>query len=318
MRLFGFLPLPVVFGFGVLIGEISYWAHAKRRMVTRRNLTACFPRLSQKQIRRLARKHLHYLLGATFASTVAWWGSRARLLRLTKVHNFNLIQDAQARGKNVILLTPHFVGLEYIAIYLSAITPLVSMYQPSKNPLIDLFIRRHRARFGMRLYPRTRLRKSMLELIRGGTPFYYLPDQDPGHRHRTNAVFAPFYRIPTATFTALGGIARLTNACVIPCMARILPFGRGMEVTLYPPLDEITANDDPVAQATHMNRAIEKMINRAPEQYLWSHRRFKSRPPGEPKFYPHISSKFKFKFKAKPRAKPSQKSATGRNNAHGK
>jgi len=220
-------------------------------------------------------------VSAVLAGGIAWWGSPARLRRLTRFHNREVYDAARAAGRGVIVLAPHFLGLEHGGLRLSMSTPMCSMYQRHKNPLLDAFIKRRRARFGAIQFDRRRTPKSMLRLIRAGRPFYYLPDQDPG---RGKGVFAPFFGVPAATFATLGRLAGITRAVVIPCATRLLPGGRGFEVMFGDPLTDFPSGDD-VADATQMNRAIEALVMRAPAQYLWSHRRFKTRPAGEAAFY---------------------------------
>jgi len=123
--------------------------------------------------------------------------------------------------------------------------------------------------------------KALLRYIRQGLPFYYLPDQDMGERA---SVFAPFFGVPAATVTALSRIARSTNAAVIPCITRILPKGRGYEMRLYPPLKNFPS-DDPFDDSRRMNEEVENRVREMPEQYMWSYRRFKTRPNNEPSLY---------------------------------
>jgi lauroyl/myristoyl acyltransferase len=123
--------------------------------------------------------------------------------------------------------------------------------------------------------------KLLVKLIRQGLPFYYLPDQDMGERA---SVFVPFFGIPAATVTALSRIAESTNAAVVPCITRILPGGRGYEVRFYPPLNNFPT-DDPEADARRMNQEIERWVREMPEQYMWSYRRFKTRPNNGPSLY---------------------------------
>lgn len=281
LRALAWLPLPVIYALGCVAGDAAYALHGSRRRIARRNLRACFPDKRDADIRRLAREHFRALVIAVLAGGIAWWGGRARLRRLTQFRGRDIYDNARARGANIIVLAPHFMGLEHGGMRLSVDAPMVSMYQRHKNPLLDALIHRRRARFGAIQYDRRRAPKAMLRLIRAGRPFYYLPDQDPG---RNAAVFAPFFGVPAATFSALGRIARLADATVIPCATRLLPRGRGFEVMFGAPLANYPSGDD-IADATAMNRAIEDLIARAPAQYLWSHRRFKTRPPGEEAFY---------------------------------
>lgn len=298
MRLLSWLPLPFLYCFGAGCGECAYWLHHGRRKITIRNLSACFPDKRSAEIRALARSHFRALAGAVFIIAVGWWGSKNRLNRLTRFRNREIFDEAIKRGDNIIFLVPHFVGLEHGGAYMSVLAPTINMYQRHKNPLMEALIKQHRARFGALQVARTGLSKSVIQLIRSGRPFYYLPDQDPGNN---KSVFAPFYSIPTATFASLGPIARLCKATVIPCMTRILPWGRGYEIIFDQPLfnyssdkkdsrstkheSESEKENNEIREATEMNQAIEELIAHAPAQYLWSHRRFKTRPADAPPFY---------------------------------
>ena len=280
-RLLSWLPLPVMYWLGVVGGEIVYHMHGSRRSATLRNLAACFPERKKAEIRALAKEHFRILMFAVLILGVGWWSSKSRLNRLTRFRNREVFERARSRGENIILLAPHFVGLEYGGIYLSTVAPSVSMYKRNKHPLVDALIKRYRSRFGLIQYTHKEPLKPMITALRRGCQFYYLPDQDPG---RNRSVFAPFYSIQAATFATLGRIARLGNATVIPCATRLLPGGRGFEIIFGQPLENYPCGDQ-VVDATTMNRAIEALIEYAPEQYFWSHKRFKTRPEGEPKFY---------------------------------
>ena len=280
LRALSWLPLPLLYALGQALGELAYHLHRRRQRITRRNLSACFPQLPDAEIRRLARRHFRVLAAAALATGVGWWARPARLARLTHFRGGDIHARARASG-NVILLAPHFAGLEYGGIRLSLDAPLLSMYQHHKNPHLDAVIAAGRARFGVVLYARNAPAKSMIRAMRAGLQFYYLPDQDPGDG---KGVFAPFFSIPAATFGALGRLARLGDARVVPCATRLLPRGRGYEIIFAPPLENFPSGDE-ARDAAAMNRAIEELIALMPEQYLWSHRRFKTRPPGEPPFY---------------------------------
>jgi len=142
-------------------------------------------------------------------------------------------------------------------------------------------MRRSRLRFGGALFERDSHLKGMIRLIRSGYPFYYLPDQNPGE---ADHVFAPFFGVPTATLTALSRIARLADAVVIPCFTRLLPKGDGYEIIFHAPLENFPSKDS-LADAAQMNAAIEAGVREMPEQYMWTYKRFKQRPPGEPSLY---------------------------------
>lgn len=286
LRLIGILPLPAIAMIGKSLGEITYRLHRKRAHITRCNLRACFPNMDEVQVKKMAREHFHMMMTAVLMTGIGWWGSADKIKRLTNFRNREVVDDARARGVPIILLTPHMAAVEYGGIYLSLNFPVVSMHQPNKNNLLDTLINRYRTRFGGIQFERRDFSKSMFRLIKNGHAFYYAPDQDSGRRNllQNKSVFAPFFGVPAATFTTLSRLTKLTGACVIPCITRITKGACDLEVVFGEPLKNYPSGDA-IVDATNMNRAIEKMIEYAPAQYFWSHRRFNTRPEGQPAFY---------------------------------
>ena len=281
LRAISILPLPLLHFFGVIFGEVAFWLASSRRKITIKNLSTCFPDKTAVEVRKLARKHFHYLVTGVFTMTIAWWASPKRGERLLLSSSRKELEKLLEENQNIIILAPHFTSLEFLGMALFSEFHMTSMYQQHKNPAIDKFIRSRRSRFGSELFNYKGSMTPLIKSIRKGTPFYYLPDQDPG---KTRGVFAPFYGIPTATFPALSKIARLGDAKVIPCIAKLLPYGRGFEIIFDEPLKHYPSGDE-IEDAAIMNRAIEKLIEYAPAQYFWSHKRFKTRPDGDPPFY---------------------------------
>ena len=266
---------------GVIVGEIAYWLHGSRRSITHQNLSACFPDADAKWIRRTARRHFHHMVTSIFTIAITWWAPRGRILRLYSVDDQTTMDRIMGGDEPIILLAPHFTSLEYTGMIFFCQRDMSTMYQRHKNPDVDQLITGRRTRYGGTLFDYKDISPTLIKSLRSGIPFYYLPDQDPG---RKNGVFAKFYGIPTATYPALGKIARLGRAKVIPCMARLKPWGTGFELIFGEEIPDYPTGDD-VVDATTMNHHIEKLIAHAPEQYFWSHKRFKTRPEGDPPFY---------------------------------
>ncbi len=281
LRVFTYLPLPILYFIGVGVGEITYWLHGSRRRITKTNLAACFPDYPPEKIQRFARHHFHAMLVGVMVMAISWWCSVKRFQRLTVFRNKEILDDLIDRQQNIILLAPHFVTLEFLGIYFSSQMRVTTMYQRHKNPYINQFIYQKRTRFGNRIYGSKETMMNLIKTIRTGVPLYYLPDQDPGQKR---GVFVPFFNIPTATYPTLNKMARLGKAQVVPCMARLKKFGCGMEIILHPPLENYPSGDD-IKDTSNMNQVIEQLIAHAPAQYFWSHRRFKTRPSGEKLFY---------------------------------
>lgn len=274
------LPLPMQAAFGNAVGWLLAQKPGRRRNIVARNLELCFPDAPPAQRRRWLRQTYQASMRAVLEHGVLWWSSDARLRRLIRIDN-----PEAARGdgtRPVIWLAPHFVGLDMGGVRLTMDWEIASMYAPAKDPVSDRYMRHGRTRFrDIVLIARHEGIKATLGAIKSGRPFYYLPDQDHGRR---NAVFAPFFGVPAATVSALPRLAKLTGAQIVPAITRQLPWGRGYAVRFYPPWDNYPSGDLD-ADVARMNAFIEDRIREMPAQYLWLHRRFKTRPMGEPSLY---------------------------------
>lgn len=281
MRLLGRFPVRLAWIVGVGLGEIFYFLHGERRRIVHVNLEICFPDLSMRERRMLARRHFRAFGQGLISIGFAWWASAHRLQRAVCFRGYEHYSAAVAAGRRVILFAPHFIAIDIGWLALSRERPLCVMYRHVKNPLIDRVTYRARVRFGGTAIDRRAGLRAVIREIERGIPFYYLPDQDLGRKH---SVFVPFFGKPAATVPALGRLAKITDAVVIPCIARQLPRGAGYEIIFKAPLDNFPTGD-PVSDARRMNQEIEKAVLEFPEQYVWVHKRFKTRPPGEQRFY---------------------------------
>jgi KDO2-lipid IV(A) lauroyltransferase len=280
-RLLGLLPFPLLWALGMGLGCLGYFVTRSRRRVVLRNLSICFPDMAEGPRRRLAARHFRYLGVAAITQGLVWGSSRRRIERIVRIRHREHFDAPHLSGSNLILMVPHFVGLELGgAAFTALVHPGMYMYQKIRNPVIDLAMRRGRMRFGALCVERSEDLRRMVRRIRGGMPLFYLPDQDPGRR----GIFAPFCGIPAATVPMLSRLAHLGQARVIPTYARYLPRGRGLELIFDPPLDPFPTGDEAMDTAM-MNRVIETRIRTMPEQYFWVHRRFKTRRRGEPPIY---------------------------------
>ncbi len=280
VRLLAFLPLPILAVFGNVIGELTYYLFGSRRKITMRNLSACFPDWPDEKIKSTTKQCFRLIGQSVFFSGIGWWASPKRLNRLVSVTQRRHYDQALAEGKNIILLAPHFCALEFGGLVLSQERPMITMYQNTKNRLVDKFVKQGRGRFDGVLVERKEPLRNLIKLIRKGYPFYYLPDQDA----RGKGIFAPFFGVQASTIPFLGKFAAMSNAVVIPISTKILPWGKGFEVRLGAPLENYPSGNE-LIDTTAMNKAIEDVVAPMPEQYFWVHKRFKTRPEGEPSFY---------------------------------
>ncbi len=277
----GMLPLPLLWCLGTVSGHLAYYLVVSRRRIARRNIELCFPELSTREVTRLTHRHFAALGVALFSIGISWVASKQRMKRLIHYRNREIYEQTVADHRNIILLAPHFLGLELGGMCFSLECPGVSMYQKIHDPVVDRQVYQGRCRYGGIMIERKTSLKTLVRLLRQGLTFYYLPDQNPGRRR---GIFVPFFGIQTATYPTLSHFAKLANAVVIPCFSRFLPYGQGVEMVFMPPLEPFPT-DDPVADATLMNHRIEEGIRLMPEHYFWVHRRFKTRPAGEPSLY---------------------------------
>ena len=275
------LPLPVLAAFGRAVGRLSWWLVRSRRAVALRNLALCLPELSDQQRQDIARENFALVGRGLLEHGLSWYASRERLTRLIRVEGDVALAERSERP--VMWLVPHFIALDIagMAVQLFQSRPVVSVYQPQSNPSFDAAILRGRARFGGRLFSRFDSARALMRSVREGRAFFNLPDMDFGAR---DAAFVPFFGVPAATLLAPSRLARALDMVVQPVVAEVLPRGRGYRVRFLEPLAGFPS-DDPYADTVRMNQWIEQEVRRLPEQYLWVHKRFKTRPPGEPPLY---------------------------------
>ena len=277
MWLVHWLPFGALAAIGNAVGTLLFWLIAERRRVTRINLAKCFPRMHEAERERLARAAFRAFCRSFVDRAVLWWGSAERIRRMVRLEG---LEHLDAAGPKIIVLAPHFAGLDAAGIRLSIERELSSLYSHQKDPVLDRLLLRSRTRFRPYIVSRQQGLRKVLRWIKSGIPFYYLPDLDFG---RKGTIFVPFFSVPAATALGLSYIARSTGARVVPCVARMLP-GGGYVVRLYPAWHDFPSGDD-AADARRMMAFIEERVLEMPEQYHWLHKRFKTRPEGEPGFY---------------------------------
>ena len=282
LRLLSFLPLPVLAIFGHGFGLLVYALHFSRRNIASKNIAACFPELTLAEQNRINRTHFAYLGQSVLTACMNWWIGAERFDRLVSIRNREAYDRVLAQGQRVILLTPHFISMEVSGLALQRERPMVGMYQYMKNPLLNTMALRGRQRFcpdGV-MFERKQPLRTLLKILMKGLPLAYSPDQDAMRK----GVFVPFFHPLASTTPALAKFVQVTQSVVIPCRNRMLPWGRGYEVVLGEPIDGLASGDE-LADTANMNKAIEAMVRECPEQYLWLHKRFKTRPAGEKPFY---------------------------------
>ncbi len=277
------LPLPLLSAVGGGIGALLYRFGRSRRRVALRNLELCLPELPASEREALARQHFGWVARSFIERGVLWYARPARLKRLIRVEGD--VTLAERSAKPVMWLVPHFVALDVagVATQLFQKQWVASIYQAQSNPVLDAAIRRGRLRFEQgEVFAR---QESALPLVRAvkkkKAAFFNLPDMDFGAR---DSAFVPFFGVPAATLLAPSRLARSLGMAVQPVVAEALPHGRGWRVRFLDPWTD-WPTDDAEADAARMNAWIETEIRRNPAQYLWVHKRFKTRPEGQASLY---------------------------------
>ena len=276
------LPLGAQAQLGRTLGRLLFALAGTRRRIALRNIALCLPEQSAAQHEQLAREHFQWLGRSLLERGLLWYASADRLRRLIHVEGDVALAERSERA--VMWLVPHFMALDVAgaAVLLFQQRKGISIYQAQSNPVMDAAIRRGRLRLGnAEIFPRDESAKALVRAIRRGDAFFNLPDMDFGAR---DAAFVPFFGTPAATLLAPSRLARALDMVVQPVVAETLPGGAGYRVRFLATWTDFPS-DDPLADTAAMNRWIETEIRRNPAQYLWVHKRFKTRPPGEPPLY---------------------------------
>ncbi len=274
------LPYRWLLALGRGLGGLMYHLAGSRRRIAARNLELCFPELSVGERQRLLRENFASTGMTFFEMAISWWWPVERLKRLGTVEGLEHLRQAEADGQGVILMALHFTTLEMGGALLCMQQDMYGMYRAHKNPLFD-FIQRHgREQRLLGAIERDDVR-GMLKVLRAGGVVWYAPDQDYGAQR---SLFVPLFGVQAATVTATSKFARLGRARVVPFTQTRLADGTGYKVTVHPALADFPG-DSEEADCLRINQWIEQAIRQQPEQYLWAHRRFKTRPAGEAKLY---------------------------------
>ena len=280
------LPLPLLAALGRGLGALLHTLAGSRRRIALRNLELCFPAMPEAERRAVVREHFGWLGRSLLERSLLWYASPGRLKRLIHVEgDIGLAErEFRANGRPTMWLCPHFVGLDVAgaAILLCQPRPGASIYQAQSNPVIDAAMKRGRLRFGdAEIFPRQDSVKPLFRAVKQGRGFFNLPDMDFGAR---DAAFVPFFGVPAATLLAPSRLASMLNMVVQPVIAELLPGGQGWRVHFLPPLENFPTSDT-LADTGRLNRFIEDQIRLRLPQYLWVHKRFKTRPEGQAGMY---------------------------------
>jgi len=266
---------------GRVFGKMMQILSPKRQRVVDINLQLCFPEKSVAERNKIKNASFQNLGIALLEMSMCWWWSEDRLRSLVEIRGREHIEAVLDSGRGVILLTGHFTSLEIGARLFTLSMPLQAMYRTQKNRLFDSYLYTRRKSYLENAISRKNTRQ-MIGGIKKLIPTWYAPDQNfPNEKN----VFVPFMGVQTATISAGSRIAQSSGGAMLPFYPERKKDGSGYIIWIEPPLVDFPSGDD-VRDATAINASIEKFVRQNPEQYLWAHKRFKTRPPGEPAIYP--------------------------------
>lgn len=279
LRLIHLLPYGIQLAIGRQLGRIFGRIAGRRSKIAQRNLALCFPELGEPERSRLLHQHFEAMGMAMIESAMSWWGSDRRIQSLATISGMEHLQQALDAGRGVVLLTGHLSSMELAGHILSSHRRIGAMYRPMKNQLMERIVGNARRRRLSPVFPRDEIR-TMTRALREGHAIWYGYDQNYGGNH---SLFVPFFGVPAATITTTSRFAKMGNALVIPFFPFRNADGRYF-IEIHPPLEAFPSGDLE-ADTRRLNSLLEAAIRRTPEQYLWIHRRFKTRPPGDDPVY---------------------------------
>ena len=273
------LPLGWVRGLGWALGWLLFLIVPRRRHVVRVNLDLCFPQWTPEERRKLVPRVFIAFAQAWLDRSWLWHGNPERVRERVKLQG--AVSELEGREPTVVFW-PHFVGMDagWTALTLDTTRPFMTIYTHQANRVVDEWILQGRQRFGqVRLFRRADGVKAVVSALRDGTPLCLLPDMNFGPEE---SIFVPFYGVPAATVPSLSRFARLGRAKVVPLITKLTR--DGYEVRVEPAWRDFPTKDIE-ADTALMNVRLQEYIDAMPSQYYWVHKRFKTRPPGQPGVY---------------------------------
>ncbi|WP_109401801.1 Kdo(2)-lipid IV(A) acyltransferase [Proteus terrae] len=278
------LPYPIIYWLGTRLGRFSKVFLKKRVQIAERNLELCFPQMPKSEREALVNKNFESVGMGLFETGMAWFWPEWRVKRWFKVSGLENISMVQEKGQGILLIGIHFLTLELGARIFGIYTPGVGVYRPNDNPVMDWLQTWGRLRSNKFMIDRKDV-KGMIRSLKAGEIVWYAPDHDYGPR---KSVFVPLFAVDkAATTTGTYILARTSKPALIPFTPKRLPEGKGYELIISPPVADFPVDNEENA-AKAMNKVVEQEILRAPDQYMWLHRRFKTRPEGDASLYNEI------------------------------
>jgi len=259
---------------GRMLGRLFLVIGGNRKKVALRNLELCFPDMDEKQRQRMLTKNFENTGIALFETGMGWWWPQWRIKRKVKVKGLEHLEQARRDGKAILLLAMHYLTIEINCRGMGCSNPMVVFYRPHNNELMEFFQFRGRGRSNKYMLGKRDVR-GLIDALAEGESCVYLPDQDYG---RKRSLFVPFFAVKeTATTTGTLIFARQPNVLSFMIIPTRNDDDSGYSIEIKPPLDDFPSGNDE-ADLIRINQELEKAIMQKPEQYMWLHRRFKTRP----------------------------------------
>jgi lipid A biosynthesis lauroyl/palmitoleoyl acyltransferase len=279
MRLSVFLPFSTQVFFGKIIGKFLYPIMSEFRKVAYINISNCFPEKRQSQVITMVKRNFEAVGISFFETANAYYASDSKIKKTLTIENEYFFTNALKKEGGIILLCSHFMPLMLGSRALLIKHKIANVYRPQNNKMFDQIMVNGYQKNGAVMIKNTDTR-SIVKALSNSLPIWYAPDQDLGIN---NSIFAPLFGIQTATASATARLAKNNNTQVIPYS--FVRTDQGYKMTFQEPLDNYPSGDA-FNDAKITNKILEKQILKNPEQYLWIHRRFKTRPEGESDIYP--------------------------------
>lgn len=274
------LPLTWIRGLGRTSGRLLYRFGSSRRNITLRNIELCFPELDHDARKQMAARIFQTVGIGALELMIPWLNPKRDLRPHFTISGAEHLRAAAAEGRGVVLIGAHWAVMDVISQPLGDFGCVDVMYRYNKNPVWEWLQVSGRQRYFKNVIERNDTR-GVLRALKAGRAIWYAPDQDYGARH---SVFAPFFGISAATITATSRFARLNGSPVLFLRQYRDDERMHWHMEFSAPLEDFPSDDDQL-DATRMNALLESNIRKIPEQYLWLHKRFKTRPTGAPPIY---------------------------------
>ncbi len=266
------LPYSAALNLGTLLGRLAYRLGKRRRRIAQVNIELCFPELDAAARQQLVKAHFEAIGIGLILTGFAWWANEEKLRPLLHTEGYEHLEEALQQGRGALILGSHFTDLEISGRLFAMRHPTAVMYRRHENPVIEWAFSRNRQRNFIATIPREDLRLT-IRTLKKNQPIWYAADQSfkgPG------STLAPFFGIPASTHTGTSRLVKISGAPVLMFNCHRLPGTQGFRLVIQPPLTDFPSAD-PQLDATRINGLIEQQVRKSPEQYLWTHRRFKKR-----------------------------------------